>query len=100
MTTPQVATTEGSNSSLRRSKFSIYALLGVPSTPSSPASQKFDADHKFVTSPVFRNPFVFGGLRLLTAFYTLITLTVMIAIYEIRFETGSRYVPPLSSVPA
>lgn len=91
MTTPQAPTTTSDSQSRPRSNFSFYTSLGVP--PASEAGKtKFDEDHKFVTSPIFRNPFIFGGLRVLTAVYTLVTLVVMLAIYEVDFGTGSRCV--------
>ncbi|TFK18875.1 hypothetical protein FA15DRAFT_674937 [Coprinopsis marcescibilis] len=49
---------------------------GSPSEPGSPVSRslKFDPHNHFVTSPVFTNPFILAGLRVVIALYTLITL--------------------------
>lgn len=66
----------------------LYSLLGVPPKPvasssttnlqagkpaetTTPSNPTFDREHKYVTSPVFRNPFIFGGLRLVVGVYSL-----------------------------
>ncbi|KAH6905636.1 hypothetical protein BKA70DRAFT_1107449 [Coprinopsis sp. MPI-PUGE-AT-0042] len=77
----------------------FYTLLGVPSTSSrhsSPSSsspypqEKFDREHLWVTSPLFRNPFVFGGLRILVALYLFGTCIAFLVDY-VKDGNGDNY---------
>jgi len=87
--------------------FSIYALLGVPSSHPSSSSKdtntntqiqnrtKFDPAHKFVTSPVrpfYSNPLYLAGLRVLVATYIWLVLLVTLIWKSVKLHQGSRYV--------
>ncbi len=61
----------------------FYPALGV--------SQKFDASHKFVTSPVIRSPVVFAAARVTIAFYTFFTLLFTLIWKSVKQHTGNRY---------
>jgi hypothetical protein len=61
----------------------FYPALGV--------SQKFDASHKFVTSPVIRSPVVFAAVRVTIAFYTFFTLLFTLIWKSVKQHAGDRY---------
>ncbi|EAU87190.1 hypothetical protein CC1G_10469 [Coprinopsis cinerea okayama7 len=71
---------------MTKNRKSFYALLGIPpkhklDEKSDWASRTFDPEHKYVTSPIFRNPFIFGGLRIIVALYILITTIIFLEEY-------------------
>lgn len=66
-------------------QFKFYPALGV--------SHKFDASHKFVTSPIIRSPVLFAAVRATVAFYTLFTLLFTLIWQSVREDSGNRYRP-------
>lgn len=63
----------------------LFEKLGVPA--------QFDANHSFVTSPLF-SPFALAIIRLTLGFYTLFTAIFVLAWEGVRLHTAKTYVGP------
>ncbi|KAF8892307.1 hypothetical protein CPB84DRAFT_1816229 [Gymnopilus junonius] len=61
----------------------LYSRLGVSAT--------FDSEHKYVTSPLFRNPVTFAALRATIAVYTLTVLLVTLIWQAVKLDTAQSY---------
>ncbi|KAF9552791.1 hypothetical protein CPC08DRAFT_714313 [Agrocybe pediades] len=75
--------------------FSLYQALGVPGSSGwSTKTTKFDAAHKFVTSPfqpLYSNPFYLAGTRLLVATYIWVVILFTLIWDSVRLGTGDSY---------
>ncbi|KAF8956426.1 hypothetical protein BDZ97DRAFT_1671613 [Flammula alnicola] len=66
-------------------RLNFYNRLGIPSDTS------FDVPHKYVTSPIFRTPFIFASLRITIALYTVVVLLVTLIWKSVKEHDAQSY---------